>query len=516
MLDAEIARPVRGRPVGEKHMRNYIWRVAAVALALAWPAASIAQTATPGAPPQNAAPAAPQAPGATIAVTPGGQVVATVPLQPLTPVAVTLKGRTRTGELLPVPPSADGKDASKAQPLKLGLDDELLVMLPSPAPQPWAASNPPVTLMLDGIPIPDLRPRYDPAANALVFPLERREAPEASDGTVRGNAGQWSRLLGSPGFDSTRPVDVTVVGGGFIATGTADQPLTFPLRLYRPVYALLGGLLILALLGALVASALGKRFLSLLRDRGPAFLNRTERPYSLGRTQLGWWLLIISGSYLMIILATGQWNAISAQALVLLGIAGGTTLLSQIVDSTTPAQDGNVAAGRDVAAAISAVPALGGLVDTQRMTRAGLDRLGGEVTRLLNAFYTARRDLDALPPVPAAPAPDPHAQERAALQAGIEATTPSLANLQLIDAKLPEVRGLFTSGNILADILNDGSGASVHRLQLVVFTLILGAVYLVTSHAQLRSPEFDERLLTLLGLSGGVYVALKGTEKPTG
>lgn len=53
-----------------------------------------------------------------------------------------------------------------------------------------------------------------------------------------------------------------------------------------------------------------------------------RRPYSLARAQLLWWSGIVIVSYVLIYSATGALNIISAGALVLMGIVGGTSVLS--------------------------------------------------------------------------------------------------------------------------------------------------------------------------------------------
>jgi hypothetical protein len=64
-----------------------------------------------------------------------------------------------------------------------------------------------------------------------------------------------------------------------------------------------------------------------------------------------------------------------------------------------------------------------------------------------------------------------------------------------------------------SDICSDGNGLGFHRLQVVIWTLILGAVF-VWSVAQVASmPEFPETLLVLQGISAGTYLGFKIPEK---
>jgi hypothetical protein len=70
------------------------------------------------------------------------------------------------------------------------------------------------------------------------------------------------------------------------------------------------------------------------------------------------------------------------------------------------------------------------------------------------------------------------------------------------------------SAGFWADILSDGGGVALHRLQIVVWTLILGVVFLAEIYRSFRLPEFDSNLLILMGISGVTYVGFKFNEKP--
>lgn len=66
--------------------------------------------------------------------------------------------------------------------------------------------------------------------------------------------------------------------------------------------------------------------------------------------------------------------------------------------------------------------------------------------------------------------------------------------------------------NFLSDICSDGTGASVHRVQAVIWTAILGVVFINQVMLVISMPDFNNTLLTLLGISNGTYVALKMKE----
>jgi len=69
------------------------------------------------------------------------------------------------------------------------------------------------------------------------------------------------------------------------------------------------------------------------------------------------------------------------------------------------------------------------------------------------------------------------------------------------------------SQGFLNDILNENGGVALHRLQIAVWTLILGVVFLFEIYRSFRLPTFDSNLLILMGISGVTYVGFKFEEK---
>jgi hypothetical protein len=63
------------------------------------------------------------------------------------------------------------------------------------------------------------------------------------------------------------------------------------------------------------------------------------------------------------------------------------------------------------------------------------------------------------------------------------------------------------------DLLSDEHGVSLHRLQMVVWTLVLMAVFIRAVHTDLLMPEFDATLLGLMGISSGAYLGFKLPER---
>jgi hypothetical protein len=81
---------------------------------------------------------------------------------------------------------------------------------------------------------------------------------------------------------------------------------------------------------------------------------------------------------------------------------------------------------------------------------------------------------------------------------------------QLVHSPLPATS---RSANIFKDLVCDGDGVSFHRFQIVVWTLVLGMVFIRAVQQDLAMPDFDATLLGLMGLSSGTYIGFKFPEK---
>ena len=68
------------------------------------------------------------------------------------------------------------------------------------------------------------------------------------------------------------------------------------------------------------------------------------------------------------------------------------------------------------------------------------------------------------------------------------------------------------SHGFIEDILSDDASYSVHRVQMVIWTVILGLVFCYEVIMHLAMPQFDTNLLLLMGISSTGYVGLKAVE----
>jgi hypothetical protein len=73
----------------------------------------------------------------------------------------------------------------------------------------------------------------------------------------------------------------------------------------------------------------------------------------------------------------------------------------------------------------------------------------------------------------------------------------------------------LASQNFLSDILTDVDGVSLHRFQVLTWTVILGVAFLIVVYTSGAMPKFNALILALLGISAGTYLGFKVPEQPS-
>ncbi|MBA4407673.1 hypothetical protein C0389_10390 [bacterium] len=167
---------------------------------------------------------------------------------------------------------------------------------------------------------------------------------------------------------------------------------------------------------------------NLLRDTPTANVPEGyKRTYSLARSQVLFWTVLVLVSFVFIWVATGDINTITDSVLILIGISSATALGARAIDATNASKNSE-GEKNDVAK-------------------------GAEATKLET-----------------------------------------------------------TSGSYWKDLLGGNSDDGVHRLQIVVWTIVLGIIFICSVWADLTMPEFNNTLLTLMGISSGTYIGFKMKE----
>jgi len=285
-----------------------------------------------------------------------------------------------------------------------------------------------------------------------------------------GNDDLWGDLLGDPeGF--VKPVNVTVgLENGYPLEGAQ----TFEFIVIHQTGFWLCLLLIAAILLSLFY--LGHRT-TLLRSSGAKRADNKLHAYNLGRVQLAFWFVLVVTSFLLIWLITGEYSTITSSALVLIGIGAGTALGATLVDNSKTAS----------------------ITDQIIAYEAEKAVLTNRINELKSALAVGTN-------VPTPTGASDLQAELDSKQARLYVVTSMLAQLQT-GSEVPPSQGF------LRDIISDGGDISFHRMQIVIWTIVLGIIFVNSVYDRLAMPEFSGTLLALMGISSGTYLGFKGTEK---
>ena len=185
--------------------------------------------------------------------------------------------------------------------------------------------------------------------------------------------------------------------------------------------------------------------------------------YSLGKSQMAFWGLLVVLTFAGIWFLTDTMERIPPQVLILIGISGATGL--------------------------SAI-AIG---DNKKSTA---------LTERQNEIDKLKQEQQTL--------------EQQKLTAA--ATFPPVSEVRLGEItsrldKLSRVAPSTPSAGFWRDICDDGNGMCFHRLQVVIWSIVLGIIFVESVSKAISMPEFSETLLTLLGISNGTYLGFKIPEK---
>ena len=372
---------------------------------------------------------------------------------------------------------------------------------------PAAALDPNAyTLFLNGLPLEGLTDTMlGGQRNALGFRLSRNGA----------NRQEWARLLGSA---TALHRTVAVSLGEKSAAGTIQPTIfgsgtssTFELEILSAWRFAIASAVSLILL---VVTFRHVRTSTTLRDNLLPQLEPRKQTYSLGRCQMAFWFVLVFVSFVFLYFLLWDYNTVSEQALALMGIASATALASVAVDikKDSPADFAN-----------RALQALG------FGSYADVVRMEAELKLREPLISGAQRTLDVKKQ--AAALARSHAEQNpqdAALQgqvtAALQEVDRAAKDLQQLQIEIQDRKNAlrtyreksepFASQGWFKDLTTDLNGPTLHRVQVVFWTLALGVVFLVGVYRDLAMPpDFSGTLLALMGLSGAGYVGFKFPEK---
>jgi hypothetical protein len=216
--------------------------------------------------------------------------------------------------------------------------------------------------------------------------------------------------------------------------------------------------------------------------------NGNGSAYSLGKSQMAFWGLLVALSFSGVWVIGHRMERIPPSVLILLGISGATGLSSILITNNKQATAvGNV---DDLVLAkkklVEEVASLGA-----EKTSLEADKIAGGVQWILDK------------------------EKRLAVVAqSLEASKQILADKdQAIIAQSTSTKPTASTGSWWTDIISDDTGLSFHRFQVVLWTVILGVIFVCSVATTVSMPEFDQTLLILMGISNGTYLGFKIPEK---
>lgn len=317
-----------------------------------------------------------------------------------------------------------------------------------------------VTLFLNGNDTAIAPVSIDPKGGTIQFRLERNAD----------NKKIWTALLRDPFDHPTRRVQASVGMAGSAAP--EDDTGVFTLVVVDwDWYATMWLILVIVLIALFFWLVIKY---DILRD-GPK-----PRPYSLGRCQMAWWFFLILIGYVMIWLITGDQDTITPSLLTLTGISAGTALGAVLIDST------------DTTTSVSDLGA-------QRLALQAAQQNADQ------AFTAAQTAANAAPA-------DPILQKN--LEDARAARDFVAGKLRNVNDRINGIAKPPKTFGFLRDILSDSRGTvGLHRFQIVVWTVVLGTIFIVSVVTDLSMPEFSGTLLATMGISAGTYLGFKFPEK---
>ena len=313
------------------------------------------------------------------------------------------------------------------------------------------------------------------------FPLKGIETAPVNNGILRfvlkrtpESKDAWKALLYHRENFFTKKVSLSV--GLEDGQPEKTEVNNFTIDLIAPAWfkgSLVGGLVFLVFLIWLSNKS------EILRNPGPAVEPGKKRRYSLALSQMAAWFGVIVYTFFIIWLITGELYTLTDSVLWLMGISAGTFLGAAAIDKSKFTE-----------------------------TQGKKEKLQTEKTPLTEELKNLNEQMNKLQLQSPSPTSDIIAltTQITAKQARFNEIEAELKNLPASDAGPP-------SQNWLMDVLTDVNGISLHRFQILVWTIVLMIIFLSEVYNYLTMPEFSATLLGLMGISSGTYIGFKFPEQ---
>jgi hypothetical protein len=292
----------------------------------------------------------------------------------------------------------------------------------------------------------------------------------------------WQAILTRPGTSLSMDVTLGLVGNDgriygaptYVVRGAASSSNTFAFRrVPLDSWTVTCVIVLLGSFGLFLYLAFNT---AILRDPSQPIRPDGLPPFSLGRWQMAFWFFLVAGSFLFLWVVTGRGDTdtITDSTLVLLGISAATALGAALAPNPNRSVDTN-----------AATPAVNYRAD-------------------IAAAKQTLRQLDA---TRKALAGGKGSDE--SLKSNADAAEKARAALRQSEENLAEYHRTHPN-QFLTDLLSeDNKTVTFHRFQILVWTLVLGVVFVSGVLTRLAMPTFSPTLLLLMGISSGTYLGFK-------
>lgn len=359
-----------------------------------------------------------------------------------------------------------------------------------------------ISLFLNRMELKGVRPRMiDDKKSELEFLLLRREALPAYLNDPQQKS-VWATLFGFQDQLTLTPRNVEVSVGPEDGKPLESGAKLKLIRIHVDVWAFLYLVVIVTM--SLTYMYAGKK--GAFSDRGSLESDVTNPALSLARVQMGFWFFLVVAAFLFIWMVIGELPGIPASVLGLIGIASGTALGAAAIDSNKRASAGTVV--NEQTAIQNEINELNTRWDLKNCDSKALNQ---EIADLNNRLPSDPNLQDQI---------DKKSQELNNRTTEIEGINVRIKELEKkIDESKNKVdaarrnKDAVTAQSWLSDLLTDANGISFHRLQMVIWTLVLGIVFIQQVLSNLALPDFDATLLALMGISSGTYLGFKLPEQ---
>jgi hypothetical protein len=258
---------------------------------------------------------------------------------------------------------------------------------------------------------------------------------------------------------------------------------------------------------------------AILKDQLIPQLPAHQQTFSLARSQMAWWFLIILGCAVHIVamrITAGadpgglMENLITSQSLTLMGLAALTAAGGVTVDAVqySKADQVNDALKQLKLTSYADVLALRqNIADWQGKTASAIALTPAE-QKSIDAAHADQ--LAANPGWSQAASDAARADLTTVVQ--IRKKTDTITDLQRLSDEYERQVKPFRTHGWFHDMVTDIDGTALHRLQAVVWTVLIGAAFIYVALNVNAMPQLDPNLLGLMGISSAGYVGFKYNE----